>query len=76
MKVAGEKHLIYLQRSICEKWKRPESNRLGLSEEALDSDLWVSAECVNGLGLWSISIAGTQLRAHDGYAAWQPLGAA
>lgn len=60
MKVVGEKDLIYLQQFICEQPSRPESNRLRLSKEALDSDLWVSAGCVNGLGLQSISIPGTQ----------------
>lgn len=61
MKVVRERDLIYLWGSICEYWGRPDcSNRLGLSVEALDSDLWVSGGCVNGLGLWSISIPGMQ----------------
>lgn len=41
--------------------------------EALDSDLWVSAGCANGLGLWSISIPGKQPLTQDGYAPRQPL---
>lgn len=44
--------------------------------ETLDSDLWVSAGCVNGLGLWSISIPGKQPRTQDGYAPRQLLRAA
>lgn len=74
MKVVGEKDLIYLQWYICEQWRRQEcSNRLGLSAEALNSDLWVSGGCVNGLSLWSISIPGVEPHTWDGYAPWQPL---
>lgn len=46
---------------MCEWCRRPEcSNGLQLSAEALDSDLWVSSGCVNGLGLWNISIQGME----------------
>lgn len=47
------------------------SNRLGLSDEALDSDLWASGGRVNGLGLWSISIPGMVPHTWDGYSPWQ-----
>ncbi len=72
MTVVEEKDLIYLQWLVCEQWRRPRcSNRLRLSEEALDSDLLVSGGCVNGLGLWSKSIPGMESHTHDGYAPQQ-----
>lgn len=56
-KVAAERLLIYLQRLTCEERRRP-LQQAGVSEETLDSDSWVSAGCVHGPGLWSISIPG------------------
>lgn len=66
MKVVAEKVQIYLQWLLFEEWRRPQSNRLELSKETLDSDLLVSAVCVNGLGLLSISISGIQPHKRDG----------
>lgn len=66
MKVVAERLLIYLQRLICEERRRPQSSGPGLSEETLDSDVWVSAGRVNGLGLRSISIPGVRPHNRDG----------
>lgn len=77
MTVVGEKDLIYLHWIIYEQWRRPKcSNRLGMSAEALDSDLWFSGGCVNGLGLWSISIPGMAPHTWDEYAPRQSVRAA
>lgn len=49
-------HVIYLQMIICGMQSPERSNMPRLSEDTLVSDLWVSVGCVNGLGLWNISI--------------------
>lgn len=58
MKVVAEPLLIYLQRLVCGERRRPQSSRPAGLGETLDGDLWVSAGCVNGLGLRSKSIPG------------------